>query len=66
MSNENLCSVGNYSVLIPYSDLEKLVNSATKIEDMEKQMRAMERRNAAMHSMYSEILEKYAELYKML
>lgn len=66
MAAEKFCSVDNYSVLIPYKDLEKLVNLAQTNEEILRQVEAANERCAAMQMMYGELLEKVAEIKRML
>lgn len=66
MPEEKFCCVDNYSVLIPYKDLEKLVNLAKNNEEILRQLEATNERCAAMQMMYGELLEKVAEIKRML
>lgn len=66
MPKDNFCGVENYSVLIPYKDLALIVESARKIDDMEKVYKNLEKRYGAMQQMYRELLEKYEEINKYL
>lgn len=63
---ENFCGVGNYGVIIPYKDLENLLKTAQKVPEMEAAMKQMDVRNAAMQTMYNELLEKIGEIQKYL
>lgn len=49
MDNENFCGVENYSVLIPYGDLVKMVEMAKKVEQIEEQY-------ARLHEQYAAIV----------
>lgn len=64
MSKKN--PVNELSVIIPYRDLENLLNSSKKIEEMEKHCKRMDERYAAMHLMYVELLEKISEIDRYL
>ena len=66
MKRENFCSPEKYSILIPYKDFEKLIQMATRVEEMEKLCKRMDERNAAMYNLYSELLEKVAEINRLL
>lgn len=66
MAKKEFCSPENYSIVIPYKDFEKMVESARKIEQIEATCKRMEERNAAMQNMYSELLQKVAELNRYL
>lgn len=66
MAKENFCCVDNYSVIIPYSEFEKMVNSARKIESMEQAAQRMEMKYIAMQEMFRECLEKIGEINRML
>ena len=63
---QEFCCVDNFSVLIPYRELEKLLQSATKLEQMELSIKRTEERCARMQYMYSELLEKVAEINRYL
>ncbi len=60
------CGVGNFPMLIPYSEVCKMVQAAQKIEAIEARMATLEEQNAALRSMYFELLEKFGELRRML
>lgn len=66
LKKDNFCCVDNFSVIIPYRELEKMLQSANKIEHIETLVKRVDERCAAMHLMYSEILEKVAEIYRFL
>lgn len=63
---KDFCCVGNFPVLIPYKEPEKLLKVAQNQEEMLAKYRQMEKRCAKMQLMYSEILEKLAEIDKLL
>lgn len=56
MAKENFVDPDKISVIIPYRDLEKLVNLAETVEVMEKRYARMEQQYTAMYGMFSEIL----------
>lgn len=62
MPDNKFCCVENYSVLIPYSDLEKMVNMAIKVEQIEEQYARLQEQYAAIRGMFSECLEKIKEI----
>lgn len=62
MEDEKFCCVENYSVLIPYSDLEKMVDMAKKVEQIEEQYARLQEQYAAIRGMFSECLEKIKEI----
>ena len=66
MKKERFCCVDDFSVIIPYRELEKLLVSANKIEHVEALIQRMEERNAALQLMYSELLQKVAEINRLL
>lgn len=66
MKKKDFCCVDDFSVIIPYRELEKMLTSANKIEHIEALVQRMEERNAALQHMYSEILEKVAEINRLL
>ena len=62
MADEKFCRVEDYSVLIPYSDLEKMVNLAKKVEVIEAQYSRLQEQYAAIRGMFSECLDKISEI----
>lgn len=66
MKNKSFCCVDDFSVIIPYRELEKMLNSANKIEHIEALIQRMDERNAALQLMYSELLQKVAEIDRYL
>lgn len=62
MDDEKFCCPENYSVLIPYSDLEKMVDMAKKVEQIEEQYARLQEQYAAIRGMFSECLEKIKEI----
>ena len=66
MKNKSFCCVDDFSVIIPYRELEKILESANKIEHIEALIQRMDERNAALQLMYSELLQKVAEIDRYL
>ena len=62
MADSEFCCVDNYSVLIPYKDLVKLVEIAKYVEVMEQRYKRMEEQYAAMRGMFSECLDMIREI----
>ncbi len=54
--------VENYSVLIPYGDLVKMVEIANKVEYIEQQYERLQEQYAAIRGMFSECLDKISEI----
>ena len=66
MGKKDFCSPENFSVLIPYKDLENLLKVASSIDEMKATIRRMDERNAALQKMYAELLEKITEINRYL
>ena len=64
--NEKFCSPEKYQVIIPYSDLEKMVHMAEKIEHIEAMYSRMNDQYQAIYGMFSECLEKIREIYRFV
>ena len=62
---ETYCA-DRYAVSIPYRDLEAILESAKQIEHIEQLAKHMDERCARMQLMYSEMLEKIAEIDRYL
>ncbi len=60
----DFCNPDKYSILIPYKDFVKLVESAKKIDEMSRQIRHMEDMYDAMKTMFQEALDRIEELSK--
>lgn len=59
---ELFCSPENYSVLIPYRDLVKIADMAQQVEVILAQNKRLEEQYAAIRGMFSECLQKIAEI----
>lgn len=53
-------------MLIPYRDLETLVNIAKEHEKDRKEMEAIKKKVTALHGLYLEVLEKLVEIHDSL
>lgn len=62
MAEDQFCCVDNYSVLIPYKDLVKLVEVAKKVEVIEEQYARLQEQYTAIRGMFSECLDKISEI----
>lgn len=62
MPDNEFCSVENYSVLIPYRDLVKIVEMAKEVEVIKAQYARLQDQYAAIRGMFSECLDKIAEI----
>jgi len=54
------------SVLIPYKDLETLVNIAKEYEKDRKELETIKKRVTALHGIYLEVLERLDEIHHLL
>lgn len=63
---DNFCSPEKYQVLIPYSDMERMVEMGKKMEEMEKQMQRIEEQYTAIRGMFSECLDKIKDIYNFV
>ena len=66
MKKQDFCCVDDFSVIIPYRELEKILQSANKIEHIERLSQRTDERCARMQMMYSELLEKVSEINRFL
>ena len=62
MKNKDFCCVDNYSVIIPYKDLEKLLRFVDQYEQFDKRLRRTDEQLLALRIMYTEALQKIADL----
>lgn len=63
---EDFCCVGNFPVLIPYRDLEKLVEMGRNYEALEERLEKTEKQLDCLRSMYTEALDKIAEIRRLI
>lgn len=66
MKDRDFCCVDNFSVLVPYRDLQKLLEAAYSIERLQAQLDMNAKQLASLRGMYSEALEKIAEIERFL
>lgn len=66
MPENDFCCVGNFPVLVPYKELEKLLDVARNQEEMKKQYDQLEVRLAKLQLLFTETLEKLAEIQEMV
>ena len=59
---EKFCSPENYQILIPYSDLVRMVEMAKEMEEMKKQLQHIDEQYTAIRGMFSECLEKIKDI----
>ena len=66
MARKSFGCVENFSVLIPYKDLEKLLETAYELEEFQMRLKRMEEKQDALRVMYTEALMKIREIEKYL
>ena len=66
MKKKEFCCAENISVIIPYAELDRLLQCANKLEEIERNLSRLDQRYASMGLLYSEILERVAELAGMI
>ena len=66
MADENFCCVENFSVLIPYKDLEKLMKTAQNAEKSLQEVKRMEKRMEALKGQVFELMLKVKELEEII
>ena len=65
-SSNGFCSADNFSVLIPYIDLEALLKIARNYDTLEKKVQRIEKQLDALRGMYGEALDRIAEINRYL
>ena len=55
-----------FAAIIPYDDLENLLEAARKIDEMENKYKRLEEQYLAIRQLYSEISERVAEIDRYL
>lgn len=63
---KEFCGVPDWNVLIPYSDLQYLVNSLKNAEELQKQYEQMQKELIALRALWLETLEKIDEINRYL
>lgn len=63
MNKDSFGCVENYSVIIPYKDLEMMVEMSKELEEIKKQYARLQDQYAAIRLMFSECLQKIKEIY---
>ena len=66
LAKKDFCCVDNFSVLIPYRDLEKLFEIANKLPQFERDLEQTKAQLDALRRMYTEALEKIGEINRYL
>lgn len=66
MAKSDFCCAENFSVLIPYRDLEKLLQTANKLTEFQDRLHRTERQLDALRVMYTEAIEKIGEIQRYL
>lgn len=66
MSKQDFCGVGNYSVLIPYKDLEKILETMNNLPQIQADLARTRKELDALRIMYREALQKIAEIDRYL
>ena len=66
LSKQDFCCVDNFSVMIPYRELEKLLEVANKMQYFQDRLHRTEEQLLALRVMYTEALEKIAEINRYL
>lgn len=61
-----LCDPQNLSVVIPYKDLETLMDYAKNYQRIEKDFDYLQKRVTALQRLYSEVLEQLNKVYDWL
>lgn len=66
MSKKDFCSADNISVIIPYKQLENMLNVASSLDEMKRTVSLMQKQYDAMKCMYIEALDKIQEIRRMV
>lgn len=62
MPQDNLVAPERYHVIIPYTDLEKMIYVVDRLEKIEKNQARLDEQYAAIRGMFSECLEVVREI----
>lgn len=63
---QELCEPQNLSVLIPYRDLEQLMEYARNFQKIEKEFDRLTKRVASLQGLYQDVLEQLNKVYEWL
>ena len=66
MDKPEFCCGGDFPVLIPYRDLEKIVEVAKNMEHYDRCASQTNKQLTQLRAQYNELLEKVRELEKMI
>lgn len=66
MAKENFCCPEKFSVVIPYSDFVKLVETGKKVDQISKDYKILVDQVQALRCMYTEAIEKIGEIERYL
>lgn len=66
MPDKDFCCVGDFPVLIPYKDLEKVVEVARNMERYERSVAQIKTQLSALRNQYVELMEKLQEIQRYL
>ena len=66
LAKKDFCCVDNFSVLIPYRDLEHLFEVANKLPQFQRDLEQTKEQLDALRRMYTEALQKIAEINRYL
>lgn len=64
--SNSFCGVGNFPMLIPYSEVVKMVETAKKLDELEARFDRLQKQHDQLRTMYFELVEKFGELRKMV
>ena len=62
----DFCCVDNFPIHIPYKDLENLLQLARNLDSIQLRLERTEEQLEAVRSMYTEALDKIAEIRRIL
>ena len=62
MAEKKFCCVGDFPVLVPYENLEKLLEMANNQEGFKQRLSRMDEQLTAIYGIYTEVLEKLKEI----
>lgn len=65
-SSSGFCSADNLSVIIPYKDFEALLKIARNYDGLATKVQRMEKQLDALRTMYTQALDRIAEINKYL